>query len=69
MLERPALTAVKSWTPTSTDPWNHHRPGSLEFITAVPRGLVDAGEVVFFTFIIGGVFMVLRQRGNHRGSP
>lgn len=37
--------------------------GFLEFITAVPRGLVDAGEVVFFTFIIGGVFMVLRHAG------
>lgn len=35
----------------------------IEFITAVPRGLVDAGEVVFFTFIIGGVFMVLRHAG------
>ena len=35
----------------------------VEFITAVPRGLVDAGEVVFFTFIIGGVFMVLRHSG------
>lgn len=35
----------------------------MEFITAVPRGLVDAGEVVFFTFIIGGVFMVIRRTG------
>lgn len=35
----------------------------LEFITAIPRGLVDAGEVVFFTFIIGGVFMVVRKTG------
>ena len=35
----------------------------LDFITAIPRGLVDAGEVVFFTFIIGGVFMVIRHTG------
>lgn len=35
----------------------------LDFATAVPRGLVDAGEVVFFTFIIGGVFMVIRRTG------
>lgn len=35
----------------------------LEFITAVPRGLMDAGEVVFFTFIIGGAFMVVRRTG------
>lgn len=35
----------------------------LDFMTAIPRGLVDAGEVVFFTFIIGGVFMVIRHTG------
>lgn len=39
-------------------------PTSLvEFLTAIPRGLVDAGEVVFFTLIIGGMFMVLRESG------
>lgn len=37
--------------------------GATEFLTAVPRGLIDAGEVVFFTFIIGGMFMVLRRTG------
>ncbi|MFC6205798.1 YfcC family protein [Psychrobacter urativorans] len=37
--------------------------GVTEFLTAVPRGLIDAGEVVFFTFIIGGMFMVLRRTG------
>lgn len=37
--------------------------GLTEFITAIPRGLVDAGEVVFFTLIIGGMFMVLRESG------
>ena len=37
--------------------------GVTEFITAIPRGLVDAGEVVFFTLIIGGMFMVLRESG------
>ena len=37
--------------------------GITEFITAIPRGLVDAGEVVFFTLIIGGMFMVLRESG------
>lgn len=35
----------------------------LDFMTAIPRGLVDAGEVVFFTFIVGGVFMVIRHTG------
>lgn len=37
--------------------------GLMEFLTAIPRGLVDAGEVVFFTLIIGGMFMVLRESG------
>ena len=37
--------------------------GIINFMTAVPRGLIDAGEVVFFTFIIGGMFMVLRKTG------
>jgi uncharacterized ion transporter superfamily protein YfcC len=35
----------------------------VQFMTAIPRGLVDAGEVVFFTLIIGGMFMVLRESG------
>lgn len=37
--------------------------GIGQFLTIVPRGLIDAGEVVFFTFIIGGMFMVLRRTG------
>lgn len=30
---------------------------------AVPRGLIDAAQVVFFTLIIGGMFMVIRHTG------
>lgn len=37
--------------------------GIEDFILAIPLGLVDAAEVVFFTFIIGGMFMVLRRTG------
>lgn len=37
--------------------------GLTEFLTIIPRGLIDAGEIVFFTFIIGGMFMVLRRTG------
>lgn len=37
--------------------------GLVEFMTAIPRGLVDASVVVFFTFIIGGMFMVIRRTG------
>lgn len=35
----------------------------MDFMTAIPRGLVDASEVVFFTFVIGGVFMVVERTG------
>lgn len=37
--------------------------GLQDFMLAIPRGLMDAGVVVFFTFIIGGMFMVLRRTG------
>ncbi|GGO75373.1 hypothetical protein GCM10011348_00020 [Marinobacterium nitratireducens] len=37
--------------------------GLVDFMLAVPKGLIDAGVVVFFTFIIGGMFMVLRRTG------
>ncbi|MCE8003386.1 YfcC family protein [Billgrantia ethanolica] len=39
-------------------------PTSLvDFMLAIPNGLMSAGEVVFFTFMIGGMFMVLRRTG------
>lgn len=37
--------------------------GITEFITAIPKGLIDAGAIVFFTFIIGGLFVVIRKTG------
>ncbi|WP_213638196.1 YfcC family protein [Pseudomonas lalucatii] len=37
--------------------------GLVDFMLAVPKGLIDAGVVVFFTLIIGGMFMVLRRTG------
>jgi uncharacterized ion transporter superfamily protein YfcC len=37
--------------------------GLVDFMLAVPKGLMDAGVVVFFTFMIGGMFMVLRRTG------
>ncbi|WP_231597576.1 YfcC family protein [Bacillus sp. SA1-12] len=53
---------------TTIDPasfqWVERTPvGLTEFMTAIPRGLVAAGEVVFFTFIIGGIFTVIRHTG------
>ena len=37
--------------------------GLMEFLTAVPNGLIEAGDVVFFTFMIGGAFMVMQSTG------
>lgn len=37
--------------------------GLVDFISIIPRGLIEAGEIVFFTLIIGGIFMVLRRTG------
>lgn len=37
--------------------------GPVDFMLAIPKGLMEAGAVVFFTFIIGGMFMVLRRTG------
>lgn len=34
-----------------------------ELLTAFPRGLVDAGQIVFFVFMIGGMFEVIRRTG------
>lgn len=53
---------------TTIDPNSFHQieqtpVGIADFLTVIPRGLIDAGEVVFFTFIIGGMFMVLRRTG------
>lgn len=50
------------------DPDSFHRVdadplGPVDLMTAIPRGLVDAAEVVVFTLVIGGTFMVLRATG------
>lgn len=37
--------------------------GIVDFISIIPRVLIEAGEIVFFTLIIGGMFMVLRRTG------
>jgi uncharacterized ion transporter superfamily protein YfcC len=38
-------------------------PPPLAVFTAIPRGLVAAAEIIFFVFIIGGTFAVLRATG------
>ncbi len=35
----------------------------LTFLTAVPVGLIEAADIIFFIFIVGGVFGVLRATG------
>lgn len=37
--------------------------GLFDFMLVIPKGLIDAGTIVFFTFIIGGLFVVLRNTG------
>jgi uncharacterized ion transporter superfamily protein YfcC len=39
-------------------------PVSLEgFLSAIPRGMVTAADIIFFIFIIGGVFGILQATG------
>lgn len=49
--------------PTSYRAVEQSPTGIEDFILAIPNGLIDAAEVVFFTLIIGGMFMVLRRTG------
>lgn len=35
----------------------------LGFLTAVPRGMEEAQDIIFFIFIIGGVFSILQRTG------
>ena len=39
-------------------------PESLEgFLSAIPRGMIAAADIIFFIFIIGGVFGILQKTG------
>ena len=35
----------------------------LEFLTSIPRGMEEAADIIFFIFIIGGVFGILQKTG------
>lgn len=35
----------------------------LQFLTAIPRGMESAADIIFFIFVIGGVFGILRKTG------
>jgi uncharacterized ion transporter superfamily protein YfcC len=42
----------------------HASPTSVEaFLSAIPRGMIAAGDIIFFIFIIGGVFGILQATG------
>jgi len=39
-------------------------PVSFEgFLSAIPRGMIEAGDIIFFIFIIGGTFGILQRTG------
>ncbi len=35
----------------------------VEFISSIPKGMVEAADIIFFIFIIGGVFGILQKTG------
>ena len=42
--------------------------GPLEAMLAIPRGLVDAAEVIFLVFLVGGAFLVVDRTGALRAA-
>ncbi len=34
-----------------------------QFLSAIPRGMIEAGDIIFFIFILGAVFGILQQTG------
>ncbi len=50
------------------DPTTYHAvdgtpAGFVDFLTAIPEGFIAAADIIIFTFIIGGLFAVLRTTG------
>jgi len=37
--------------------------GAFDALTAIPRGMIDAGAVIFFVFLVGGAFAVVDKTG------
>ncbi len=45
-------------------PDDHAAPVSvIQLLSAIPRGLMDSSDIVFFIFIVGGVFGILQATG------
>jgi uncharacterized ion transporter superfamily protein YfcC len=42
--------------------------GGFQAVVAIPRGMADAGAVIFFVFLIGGAFTVVDETGALRGA-
>ncbi|HVH08489.1 MAG TPA: SLC13 family permease, partial [Gemmatimonadales bacterium] len=42
--------------------------GAFQALVAIPRGMVDAGAVIFFVFLIGGAFTVVDETGALRAA-
>jgi uncharacterized ion transporter superfamily protein YfcC len=40
--------------------------GALGFITAIPRGMSESADLIFFVLIIGGTFSIIRRTGTIR---
>ena len=40
----------------------------LQFLTAIPRGMESAADIIFFIFVIGGVFGILEKTGTITAS-
>jgi uncharacterized ion transporter superfamily protein YfcC len=42
--------------------------GALGFLTAIPRGMAEAADIIFLIFILGGVFGILQHSGALTGG-
>lgn len=42
--------------------------GAFQAVVAIPRGMADAGAVIFFVFLIGGAFTVVDETGALRAA-
>lgn len=40
----------------------------MQFLTAVPRGMQETAQIIFFIFIVGGAFSVLQATGAIQGG-
>ncbi len=49
--------------PEENTPDRAYPVSMLQFLSAIPRGMSEAADIIFFIFIIGGVFGILQQTG------